>query len=137
VRRVTPRRIDTQATGLSAIEAERDRQEEEFGVQKHDAAYWYAILGKQFGQLGEVVVQHKWAGPVTKKMVAEKMYGEATQVAAVALALMEAIRMDELQDEITTAQPRDPRQRMKAMGLGHEAINYEDAPLPPFRGDDE
>ena len=123
-------RIDAQAIALVRIEHERDRQEDEFGRQIHDPAYWYAILGKQFGQLGEIVIQAKWGGPVMKGLLRQKMYHEAMQVASVAVALMEAIAMDELPDEITTARPRDPRQRAKAMGIGHEQINYDDVPLP-------
>lgn len=123
--KVEVRRLQAQVDGLQRISDERDRQDDEFGPQRHDPAYWYAILGKQFGQLGEVVVQSKWAGTVTTGLMRQKMYHEAQQVAAVALALMEAISLDELPDEITTARPRDPRQRAKAMGVGDEQLRYD------------
>lgn len=119
-------RMDAQAAAFRRIEVERDRQDDEFGVQVHDPAYWFAILGKQMGQLGEAVVRLKWASePDAAKGI---LMHETTQVAAVAVALMEAIGLDELPSEITTAVPKDPRQRAKAMGVGHEAMDYDKPP---------
>lgn len=125
-------RMDAQAAAFRRIEVERDRQDDEFGVQVHDPAYWFAILGKQMGQLGEAVVRLKWASePDAAKGI---LMHETTQVAAVAVALMEAIGLDELPNEITTAVPKDPRQRAKSLGLGHEAIQYDDEGTPEGAG---
>lgn len=116
----------TQADALQYVKDERDRQDAEFGKQEHDPAYWLAILGKQTGQLGEAVVQHKWSGPFAKAMLTHKMYNECAQVAAVAVAMMEAIARGEIPDEITTARPRDSRQLARALDRGHENLNYDE-----------
>lgn len=116
-------RLLAQQMALKDVEGERDRQDDEFGRQVHDPAYWFAILGKQVGQLGEAIIRYKWA---TERQAARGvMYHEAQQVAGVSVALMEAIKLLELPDEITTAVPRDPRQRAKALGHGDEDLDYE------------
>lgn len=119
------RRLIAQTAGLNDIEAEQRRIDDEFGVQVHDPVYWFAVLGKQVGQLGEKVIAHKWAA--NRERAASEMYHEAQQVAAVALLLMEAITLGELPDEITSAKPRDPRQRAKALGHGDEQLHYDPA----------
>lgn len=106
------------------VATERVKQDEEFGVQIHDPAYWLAILGKQVGQLGEAIIKHKWRGDfVPKQRTMEDMYHEARQVAAVAVALMEAIAMDELSDEVTSTRPKDPRKLARALGVDDEAVH--------------
>jgi len=121
-------RLDAQAEAFNDIEQERDRQDIEFGLQVHDPSYWYAIIGKQFGQLGTKVIDIKWAAD--KDKAARDMYKEAMQTAACCVALMEAARLGELPDEITSAVPKNPRQRARALGRGHEAMRYDDVELP-------
>lgn len=122
-------RYQARAEAAVAVSIEQDRIDAEFGVQRHDPAYWYAILGKQFGQLGEALVDFKWASkgaeaPSPWHSARQKMYQEATQVAAVAQMLMEAIQLDELVDEVTTTRPKDPRKLAAALNRGSEHIDY-------------
>lgn len=118
-------RADARSEASNDILIERRSQDLEFGDQIHDPAYWYAIMGKQFGQLGSRIVQAKWSKAFTRDRAEREMYHEATQVAACALALMEAIILGQLPNEITTAVPRDARQRARALGLGDESIRYD------------
>lgn len=110
----------TQGIALHDVKVERDKQDEMWGDQTHDPAYWLAILGKQVGQLGNEVLNYKWA---TDKDPL-KMFHEATQVAAVAVAFMEAMLDDRLSDEVTSAKP-EPRKLAAVLDRGHEAINYD------------
>jgi hypothetical protein len=103
---------------------ERGRHDWEFGEQRHDPAYWSAILGKQFGQLNEKVVDHKWA--TNKRAEAQRIRHEAKQVAAVALAIMEAVELEELLDEVTTAMPINRRNLSRALGTDDESIHSEE-----------
>lgn len=113
-----------QILAVGAMIEERDRQDDTFGVQNHHPAYWLALLGKQMGQLGEAVVQREWAADKGKASAA--MRAEAIQLAAVALNMIECIDRGEMPDTLMTSQPQDPRQRAKALGVGHEQINYGD-----------
>lgn len=113
---------------MTAVSAERAAQIEMFGNQVHDPAYWLAILGKQTGQLGEAIIRYKWSDdfePVVRRNK-EAMYHEAKQVAAVALAMMEAITLDELPAEVTSAKPKDPRKLARALGIDDESIHGRD-----------
>jgi hypothetical protein len=124
-------RIEAQGEAIFAITREREAQDREFGAQIHDPAYWYAIMGKQFGQLATRIIQHKWnTDGRAKEAARHNMYQEAKQVAACALALMEAISLEELPEQITTAVPADARQRATAMGVGDEALRYDEEPAP-------
>ena len=116
-----------QKEAVANIMAERRDQDRTFGEQHHDPAYWLAILSKQFGQLGSAIVRRNWA-PDQEIMDASDVaiYREAKQVAAVALALMEATRMGHLQVEITSAVPADPRQRAVALGRDDEDLRVYD-----------
>ena len=107
------------------IDSERERQVALFGEQNHHPAYWLAIMGKQVGQLGDAIVQREWAAEHLKKRMLEKVRNEAIQIAAVATALVEAIDRGEVPHDLATAQPSDPRQRAKALGVGHEQMDYE------------
>lgn len=122
-----------QSQALTDILEERDEQDEMWGDQTHDPAYWLAILGKQVGQLGNAVLKYKWhdnPSPV-------EMYSEATQAAAVLVAFMEAIEDERLSDEVTSVRP-EPRKLARVLDRGHEAIDYdkderrvEDSEPPP------
>lgn len=123
---------DARKTAIAAVNDERDKQDGEFGRQRHDPAYWLAIIGKQFGQLSQRVIQAKWTKDQTAKAWSkQRMYQEAKQIAACAVALMEAIERDELPEEITTAMPADARQRARALKRDDESIHgLQDVELP-------
>ena len=116
--------------------AERESQDDMWGDQTHDPAYWLAILGKQVGQLGSAVLSFKWASDEARLPSKKIMYKEATQVAAVAVAIMEAIEADRLSDEVTSAKP-EPRKLARVLGRDDESLharameNHSDAPVAP------
>lgn len=109
-----------QEAAITGILKERIKQDEMWGAQTHDPAYWLAILGKQVGQLGSEILNYKWAS--TKD--ANAMLREATQVGAVAVAFIEAVLADRLSDEVTSAKP-EPRRLAKVLDRGHEAMDYD------------
>lgn len=118
---------ESQAEAIAAILSERDKQDEMWGAQTHDPAYWLAILGKQVGQLGEAVLKYKWADNPTPV----DMFDEAAQVAAVATAIMEAIEDERLSDEVTSTRP-EPRKLAKVLGRDDESLHakYDDDECP-------
>lgn len=65
-----------------AIQAERRRQDEKFGVQDHSPEKWLAILVEEVGEVAQAILQ----GTV------EDYREEVVQVAAVAVAILEAER---------------------------------------------
>jgi hypothetical protein len=104
------------------IDMERDEQDEMWGDQTHDPAYWLAILGKQVGQLGTEVLNYKWAAPEARADRLARMYNEAKQVAAVSVAMMEAMLEDRLSDEVTSAKP-EPRKLARVLGRDDESLH--------------
>lgn len=118
------KRFAAQQDAVRAVIGERGSQDEMFGRQVHDPAYWLAILGKQVGQLGQAVIRHKWRSDYVSDAVTQgTMYHEAKQVAAVAIALMEAITLRELPDEVTSVRPKDPRKLARALGIDDERLH--------------
>lgn len=107
------------------IDLERADQDEMWGDQTHDPAYWLAILGKQVGQLGTEVLNYKWAAAEAKAKRLDSMYQEAKQVAAVAVAMMEAMLENRLSDEVTSAKP-EPRKLARVLNRGDESLSYDD-----------
>jgi hypothetical protein len=111
-----------QAIALLDIIEERNRQDDTFGEQNHHPAYWFSILGKQMGQLGEKVVDREWAARDRKSHALDVMRWEAVQVAAVALAMVEAIDRGHVPaGEVGV--PQDPRQKARALGRDDESIH--------------
>lgn len=107
------------------VDLERAEQDEMWGDQTHDPAYWLAILGKQVGQLGTEVLNYKWAADGTKAARPHAMYSEAKQVAAVAIAMMEAILENRLSNEVTSAKP-EPRRLARVLGRDDESLHAND-----------
>lgn len=72
---------------------ERERQDKKWGVQDHPLEWWYAILGEENGELAEALLEtHFDNGPSARvKGGTANIRKEAVQVAAVALAMIEAI----------------------------------------------
>lgn len=98
---------------------ERERQDETFGEQNHDPAYWTVILTEQTGQVAQAICDMRWGGGDRYKVK-----HQVTQVVAVGLAMMECLERGTFADDITTAKPTDKRKLAKALGVGAEAINY-------------
>lgn len=111
---------------LADISDERERQDALFGQQNHHPAYWLALIGKQTGQLGQAVVNREWASLENRDRMTAKVREEAVQVAAVAVAMIEAIDRGCVPVGLVTAQPSDPRQKAVALGVGHEQMRYDD-----------
>lgn len=139
--------LDLRADAFDDIDSERERQVALFGEQNHHPAYWLALLGKQMGQLGEAVVQREWR--VDKANALNKVREEAVQIAAVAVAMIEAIDRGNVPSDLTTAKPNDPRQLARSLNVGDESIHgrgeidrdelsfgrpIEDAALPEGKG---
>jgi hypothetical protein len=128
---------------LEDVLDERDNQDAMFGVQNHHPAYWLALLGKQMGQLGEAIVRREWAStadeePNPASVALKTVRHEAIQLIAVGVAMVEAIDRGEVPTRLTTSQPADPRQRAKALGIGHEQIDYgDDDETPDASGEPE
>lgn len=116
---------DEEAAAINMLLAERRRQDEQWGEQEHHPAYWLAILGKQIGQLGSAVLDREWAADHVKALTDKKASDEAVQAAAVAVAMVRAGLLGNWPGTLVTSQPTDPRQRAKALGRGHEAMDYE------------
>lgn len=68
---------------------ERERQLKKWGKQCHDLSIFLNILMEEVGELSKEVLTDKFKQP---QLMAPNLYVEATQVAAVALAIMQRIR---------------------------------------------
>lgn len=66
---------------LNKIKHERNRQDRKWGEQNHEDAFWYVILGEEFGEVGRAIFEKD----------IEEVKDELVQVAAVAVAHLEAI----------------------------------------------
>ena len=82
---------DCQRKEIQGILAERQRQNEKWGLQNHELPAWMAILGEEFGELCEAVNETYFDNGADAKQKGgyENLYTEATHVAAVAIQIME------------------------------------------------
>lgn len=72
---------------INDVCAERARQDAQWGNQsEHNDFVWNAILTEEIGEVSQAVLHQKFGGPAKNTL-----YEELTQVAAVAIAWMEAI----------------------------------------------
>jgi hypothetical protein len=72
---------------------EREAQDKKWGVQNHEWHWWLAILGEEYGELAQAVLEtHFDTNPehLTKGGI-KNIRAEAVQVCAVALAMIECI----------------------------------------------
>lgn len=67
---------------------ERFRQNEKWGIQRHEYGYWLAILGEEFGEVCQAIQQGSVA---SKETDADDLYTELIHVAAVASAIAEQV----------------------------------------------
>lgn len=75
---------------------ERARQDAKWGEQNHDPPIWLAILGEEYGELCQAVLQPDGRGivttwPVDQPDAMAAIRAEAIHVAAVALAMVECL----------------------------------------------
>lgn len=71
---------------LAEIEAERDRQDDRWGIPNHHLLEWYAIFGEEAGEVGQAIVEfHFQQKPVAR------VREECIQAAAVLVAMVEYI----------------------------------------------
>jgi NTP pyrophosphatase (non-canonical NTP hydrolase) len=73
------------------VALERRAQLEKWGMQKHSPEVWLAILTEEVGELATAALQTKFDGV----MNAPKLQREATQIAAVAQAIVQCLRYGE------------------------------------------
>ncbi|SET95185.1 hypothetical protein SAMN05421676_11236 [Salinibacillus kushneri] len=74
---------------LNDIHKERVRQNRQWGIQRHPHGYWYAILGEEFGEVGQAIQKGSVAHKTTD---ADDLYEELIHVAAVAAAFAEQVK---------------------------------------------
>ncbi len=73
---------------LAMTHAERLRQLKKWGPQHHDLPTWIAILAEEVGELSAEVLKSRFEGvPMNEAIISE-----ATQVAAVALAIVQDVK---------------------------------------------
>ena len=74
---------------LDLIRTERMRQDKKWGEQNHPDLYWLAILMEEVGELSNAIIEKPQVFMDPENHERDK---ELTQVAAVAVAWMEAIK---------------------------------------------
>lgn len=80
---------------INDVHAERIRQNEKWGHQRHQYGEWLTILVEEVGEVAQSMQRNKGWG---KESDADDLYTELTHVAAVAVAIAEQV-MEELNDE--------------------------------------
>ena len=86
-------RTREQVQAMNDILAERQRQDRKWGEQNHHPLVWVSILGEEYGETCQAVNETIFDnGPLERKKGGlDNIRKEAVQVAAVAMALVEAI----------------------------------------------
>ena len=73
---------------LTDIDNERSRQDEKWGVQRHNNGTWLQILIEEVGEVAQAMQKHKGWGKDTD---ANNLYTELIHVSAVAAAIAEQV----------------------------------------------
>ncbi|SDO80067.1 MazG-like family protein [Halobacillus aidingensis] len=74
---------------ISDVEAERERQDAKWGLQRHSYPYWLTILAEEHGEVAQAMQK----GSVSyKNSDADDLYTELIHVAAVAVAIAEQVK---------------------------------------------
>ncbi|QII51614.1 hypothetical protein G3M81_12500 [Bacillus paralicheniformis] len=68
--------------------SERKKQNDKWGVQRHNFSDWLMILGEEFGEVCEAMQRNRGWG---KKSDAQDLHKELVQLAAVASAIAEQV----------------------------------------------
>lgn len=81
------------SSALDAVIAERARQEAKWGQQDHEPALWLGILMEEVGELAQAINETVFDNGAAERAKGgyANMRAEAVQVAAVAVALVEAL----------------------------------------------
>ena len=74
---------------ISKILVERGRQDAKWGEQNHDAETWALILLEEIGEWAKAELELKFTGGPGASEMEKAVEGEAVQVAAVAMAMVE------------------------------------------------
>lgn len=87
---------------FTSILSERAAQQAKWGTQRHDFPVWQTVLSEEVGELAEAILRYRQAGfdPSLQALLPtllREMRGEAVQIAAVAVAIVE--HLDELIEE--------------------------------------
>lgn len=72
---------------LAEVAEERFFQDQKWGLQNHHPAGWYAVLGEEYGEVGEALCEQAFLSPQDWSEYRK----ELIQVAAVAVAAVEAL----------------------------------------------
>lgn len=85
--------METTERAIALLKAERQRQDELWGDQSENHPFeWLGILGEEYGELCEAVNETYFQNASHPERGGyEKIIREATQVAAVAVAIVEAM----------------------------------------------
>jgi len=79
---------------LTDVNVERFRQDQKWGIQRHDYGTWLAILTEEVGEVAQAMQAQ--LGLVSSKATdAQNLYNELIHVAAVAVAIAEQIAEEE------------------------------------------
>lgn len=81
---------------LTDIVDERHRQDELYGRQSHPPLAWLAILMEEVGEVSKEVCEHHFQYKGDQKERLLRMRKELVQVAAVAVAMIESLDLNEL-----------------------------------------
>lgn len=76
------------ASAVNSVLAERDRQDEKWGEQDHDAFTWMAILSEEVGEAAQEALTERYGASGNGH---GNLREEVVQIAAVALAWIENI----------------------------------------------
>jgi NTP pyrophosphatase (non-canonical NTP hydrolase) len=76
---------------LAAVNAERDRQNKLWGLQRHSLGKWLGILTEEFGEVGQAINRIHFPDDA-KPTDADDLYKELIHVAAVASAMAEQLK---------------------------------------------
>lgn len=100
---------------LYEVGLEREKQTRKWGTQGHGMPVWLAILGEEFGELCQAALRARTTNAPMNEQSAEEMVAhqcslrdmrvEAIQVAAVAVAMIEAI--DDQRADVGRYEPGD------------------------------
>lgn len=79
---------------LQEVAKERERQNTKWGVQRHNPLTWLAILGEEVGEVNKAVLEN-----IFSRKGLEEYRQELIQVAAVAVAAIESLGDEVVEDE--------------------------------------
>jgi NTP pyrophosphatase (non-canonical NTP hydrolase) len=93
-----------QLDSIKLILAERERQNFKFGEQNHSPEKWAVILGEEYGEVCRAILDAGFAqgeigGLQDYKLNLQKLKNELVEVAAVAIAALESLERNEMQEE--------------------------------------